>query len=243
MVGYGNTPDNLVSSVVVQVPLDHVEMKGDQGSVSVLAQLKDPSGAVVQKFSADVAPRRAIGDREQTPQDMVSFRRQFSAPPGEYVLESAALDSNGGKIGARRANIVIPPVANGLALGDVLLVGRIDPGGSADDGDPLRCALGIVVPNLSGRISKAEGTKIFLFFNLHADPGSTETPSLSAELRRHGDLIGSLPLSLNADPKRKTIPYLTTLGANSLPAGLYEMTVILRQGGHRVARSVSFNLE
>ena len=243
VVGYGNTPDNLVSSVVVQVPLDHVEMKGDQGSVSVLAQLKDPSGAVVQKFSADVAPRRAIGDREQTPQDMVSFRRQFSAPPGEYVLESAALDSNGGKIGARRANIVIPPVANGLALGDVLLVGRIDPGGSADDGDPLRCALGIVVPNLSGRISKAEGTKIFLFFNLHADPGSTETPSLSAELRRHGDLIGSLPLSLNADPKRKTIPYLTTLGANSLPAGLYEMTVILRQGGHRVARSVSFNLE
>jgi VWFA-related protein len=243
LLRFGNTPDSQVNSVVVQVPLDQVEMKDDRGSVAVLAQLKDQSGAVVQKFSADVAPRRTVGEQAQAAQDIVTFRRQFSAPPGEYVLESAAMDANGGKIGARRSNVVIPAMANGLALGDVLVVWRIDAGGPADATDPLRCAEGIVVPNLSGHVSKAAGPKINLFFDLHMDPASTETPTLSAELRRHDDLIGTMPLKMPVDPKRKTFPYLTTLGANDLKPGKYEMTIILRQGGQKVSRSVWFTLD
>jgi VWFA-related protein len=243
VVHYGNTPGNELNSVVVQVPADGVEMKGDAGSVSVLAQLKDQSGAVVKKFSADIPRRIAIGSQAPAGPDVISFRRQFSAPPGQYILESAAMDANGGKIGAQRASVVIPPVADGLALGDVLLVRRIDPADTADGTDPLRCAEGVAVPNISGRISKAADGKINLLFYLHTDPGSTDTPSLSAELRRGGDLIGALPLKMPADPNRQTIPYLTTLGAGSLRAGKYEMTVILRQGGHRVSQSVSFTLD
>ena len=49
---FGNTPDSQLNSVVVQVPLDQVEMAGEQGSVSMLAQLKDQSGVVVQKSRA-----------------------------------------------------------------------------------------------------------------------------------------------------------------------------------------------
>ena len=243
LLRYGNTPDNDLNSVLVQVPVDYTEAKSDQGSVSVLVQLKDASGAVVQKFSGDVARRRPVGDQEQTPQDVVSFRRQFSAPAGEYMLESAAFDANGGKIGAQRTSVVIPAMADGLALGDVLLVRRIEPAGASKAPDPLRCAKGVVVPNLSGHVSKSEGAKIDLFFDLHTDPGSTEAPSLSAELRRDGNLIGSLPLKLTADPTRKTIPYLTTLSATSLPAGQYEMTIILSQGGQKVTQSVSFALD
>ena len=243
LLRYGNTPDNDLNSVLVQVPVDYTDAKSDQGSVSVLVQLKDASGAVVQKFSGDVARRRPVGDQEQTPQDVVSFRRQFSAPAGEYMLESAAFDANGGKIGAQRTSVVIPAMADGLALGDVLLVRRIEPAGASKAPDPLRCAKGVVVPNLSGHVSKAEGAKIDLFFDLHTDPGSTEAPSLSAELRRDGNLIGSLPLKLTADPTRKTIPYLTTLSATSLPAGQYEMTIILSQGGQKVTQSVSFALD
>jgi hypothetical protein len=89
----------------------------------------------------------------------------------------------------------------------------------------------VAVPNISGRISKTADGKINLLFYLHTDPGSTDAPSLSAELRRGGDLIGSLPLKMPADPNRQTIPYLTTLGANSLRAGKYEMTVQVRNDG------------
>ena len=241
---YGNTPDNNIDSVVVQVPLERPAAApgASATSVSVLAQLKDKSGAVMQKFSADIAPRDPAGDPQQNTSEIAGFRRQFTAPPGEYVLEAAAMTADG-KIGAQRADVVIPAVADGLALGDVLLVRRIDPAGTADETDPLRCAKGVVVPNLSGHISKALGGKIDLIFDIHADPASTDTPSLSAELRRDGNLIGSLPLKLTVDPKRKTIPYLTTLGASSLSAGQYELTVILSQGGQKVSKSVSFTLD
>jgi VWFA-related protein len=243
LLRFGSTADSQVNSVVVEVPLDQVEIKDGQSGVSVLAQLKDHSGAVVEKFSADISPRRSAGAPGQPATDIVSFRRQFSAAPGEYVLESAAIDANGGKIGARRADVVIPAMANGLALGDVLLVRRIDAAGPAGEADPLRCAEGVVVPNLSGRVFKAAGPKINLFFDLRTDPASKETPTLSAELRRRDDLIGTMPLRMPADPQRKTIPYLTTLGVNALKPGEYEMTVVLRQGGQTLSRAVSFTLE
>jgi len=245
---FGNTPDNDVNSVVIQVPLDHPAVEPDAsgalvGNVSVLAELRDKSGAVVRKFSEDIPRQRTLGNPQQTPQEMVSFRRQFSAPPGEYVLESVAMDAHDGRIGAERDNVTIPPVANGLALGDVLLVRRIDPAGASEGSDPLRCAQGTVVPNLSGHVSKAASPKITVFFDLHADPGSTEAPSLSAELRRDGVLVASVPLKLSTDPKRKTIPYMFTLGTASLEPGQYQTAVILSQGGHKVSNSVSFTLE
>lgn len=243
LLRYGNTPDNDVDSVLVQVPLDKVEMKGDQGAVSVLVQLKDQSGAVMRKFSEDVTPRRTVGEPGQVAQDFISFRRQFSAPPGEYILESAVLDANDGKIGAQRANVVIPAVAKGLALGDVVLVRRIDPATPSETADPLRCAKGVVVPNLSGHISKADSTQIDLFFDIHVDPSSTDAPSLSAELKHDDELLAKLPLKLTVDPDRKTFPYLTTLGAKSLAVGEYEMTINLSQGGQTVSKTVSFTLE
>jgi VWFA-related protein len=243
LLRYGNTPDNEMNSVLVQVPVDQVEMKDGQGSVSVLAQLKDGSGAVVRKFSADVASRRTVAGQGETARDIVGFRRQFTAPPGEYVLESVAMDSNGGKIGAQRATVVIPALATGLALGDVLLVRRMDDASSADEADPLRCVKGVVVPNLSGRVSKTASPSVDLFFDVHPDPAATDAPALKAELRRGGALVGTMPLTLAADPARKTIPYLTTLGAGLLKTGDYEMTIVLSQGGQKVSRTVAFTLE
>ena len=245
---FGNTQDNHVNSVMVQVPLDRLATVSNasgapSGTVPVLAQLKDKSGSVVQKFSEDLPRQGTLDNRPGTLREIVSFRRQFSAPPGEYVLESVAMDPSDGKFGAQRGAVTIPPVASGLALGDVLLVLRIDPAGASEAADPLRCTQGTVVPNLSGHVSKAAGQKIALFFDLHADPGSADAPSLAAELRRDGALIASVPLKLGADLGHKTIPYMFSLGTASLEPGLYQAAVILSQGEHKVSQSVSFTLE
>ncbi|MGO9228274.1 MAG: VWA domain-containing protein [Bryobacteraceae bacterium] len=244
---FGNTPDNLVNSVVVQVPLEHPASGPESaapsaGDVSVLAQLKDPAGAVVRKFSEDISNRRTLGNPKPASPDMATLRRQFSLPPGDYVLESVAMDAHGGKIGARRDNVSIPAVGKGLALGDVLLVRSIDPGAS-EAGDPLRYAEGTVVPNLSGHVSKAAGPKIGFFFDIHADPGSSEAPALSMELRRDDVLAATVPLKLTLDPKRQTIPYMFALGAAGFSPGQYQVTVILTQGGRNVSNSLRFTLD
>jgi VWFA-related protein len=245
LLRFGNTRDNLVNSVVVQVPLDRLARNPDAaaGSVSVLARLKDQSGTVVRKFSEDISTRRNLANPQRLASDTVAFRRQFTAPPGDYVLESAALDSSGGRIGTARVNVVVPPVADRLALGDVVLVRNIDTAGAAEPGDPLRYAEGTVVPNLSGRVSKAAGAKISLFFDLHPDPASTDAPALSIEVREDDVLVTTAPLKLAVDPKRQTIPYMFSLGAASLSPGRYKLTVILSQGGQQVSGSVSFALE
>jgi VWFA-related protein len=244
---FGNTPDNLVNSVVVQVPLERPASGPEAaapsaGDVSVLAQLKDHSGAVVRTFSEDISSRRTLGNPQQTSPDSITFRRQFSVPPGDYVLESVALDAHGGKIVAQRENVAIPAVAKGLALGDLLLVRSIDPTAS-EAGDPLRYAEGTVIPNLSGHVSKAASPKISLFFDLHADPGSSEAPALSMELRRDDVLAATVPLKLTLDPKRQTIPYMFALGTTGLSPGQYKVTVILTQGGQNVSNSVRFTLD
>jgi hypothetical protein len=248
LLRFGNTPDSLVNSLVVQVPLDHPASGPEAaapstGNVSVLAQLKDPSGAVVRKFSEDISTRRTLGTGQPNSPDVVTFRRQFSAPPGDYVLESVAMDASGGKIGAARSNVAIPPVTSGLALGDVVLVRGIDSEGVSAAADPLRYAEGTVIPNLSGRVLKAAGAKITLFFDLHPDPASTEAPTLSAEVRRDDVLAATVPLKLTVDPKRQTIPYVFSLGAASLEPGRYKVTVILSQGGQHVSNSAQFTLE
>ena len=245
LLRFGNTPDNLLNSVVVQVPLDRLAAKPDAaaGSVSVLAQLKDQSGTVVQKFSEDVSTRRNLANPQQTAPDAVAFRRQFSAPAGDYVLESVALDSSGGRIGTARVNVAIPPVEKGLALGDVVLVRSIDASSAVEAGDPLRYAEGTVVPNLSGHVSKAASPKISLFFHLHPDPAATDAPALSMEVRQDDVLVTTAPLKLAVAPKRQTVPYMFSLGAAGLSPGQYRVTVTLRQGDRKVSSSVSFALE
>jgi VWFA-related protein len=248
LLRFGNTPDSLVNSIVVQVPLDQPATgpgaaAPSTGNVSVLAQLKDSTGAVVRKFSEDLPGRRVLGSPQPSSADVVTFRRQFSAPPGDYVLESVAMDASGGKIGAARTNVAIPPVTNGLALGDVVLVRGIDTEGVSAGADPLRYAEGSVVPNLSGRVVKAAGGKITFFFHLHPDPASTDAPTLSAEVRRDDVLAATVPLKLTVDPKRQTIPYVFSLGAASLNPGQYKVTVILTQGGQHVSSSAQFTLE
>jgi len=111
-----------------------------------------------------------------------------------------------------------------------------------DRADPLRCVDGRVVPNLSGRVSKAAYKTVTLFFDIHPDTASTDIPEVKVEVRRSGTLIGTVPLRITQDTKKATIPYLAELGTASLPIGDYRLTMVLKQGAQTASASVSFTL-
>jgi VWFA-related protein len=212
---------------------------GPDAHLAVLAQVKDRDGLVIEKFSQDVGRPAAAGEQ---PSNIVAVHRHFKAPPGTYVLEAAVTDPASGKTGAQRTNFEIAAGKSGPGLSDIVLVRRIDPfNGDADTSDPLRCADGKVVPDLSFRLTHAANPIIALFFHVHKDLAA-EPPVLSAEVRRDGNLIGTVPLSLNKESREETVPYLAKLGTKSLKAGAYELTVILQQGGAKTSQSVSFRL-
>jgi VWFA-related protein len=249
--GHGENRD--ANAVVVEVPFSGVEVRTDAATktyaahVAVLTQLKNKAGVVVQKFSEDLPRQGALEDQERIRRDALVVRRHFSAEPGDYVLETAAMDVNSGKIGAARVDLVIPPTSNRASLGDVVLVGKIEPySGDADAendrADPLRCVDGRVVPNLSGRVSKAAYKTVTLFFDIHPDTASTDVPDVKVEVRRSGTLIGIVPLRMPQDTKKATIPYLAELGTASLAIGDYRLTMVLKQGVQTASASVSFAL-
>ena len=249
--GHGENGDS--SAVVVEVPFSGVEIRTDAATktytahVAVLTQLKNKAGVVVEKFSEDLPRQGALEDQEKIRRDALVLRRHFSAEPGDYVLETAAMDVNSGKIGAARVDVVIPPTSNRASLGDVVLVGKIEPfSGDADvendREDPLRCVDGRVVPNLSGRVSKAAYKTVTLFFDIHPDTASADIPEVKVEVRRSGTLVGTVPLRITQDTKKTTIPYLAELGTASLPIGDYRLTMVLKQGAQTASASVSFTL-
>jgi VWFA-related protein len=250
---FGHSDNGDSSAVVVEVPFSGVEIRTDAATktyaahVAVLTQLKNKAGVVVEKFSEDLPRQGALQDQEKIRRDALVLRRHFSAEPGDYVLETAAMDVNSGKIGTSRVDMAIPPTSNHASLGDVVLVGKIEPFSDDADmendrADPLRCVDGRVIPNLSGRVSKAAYKTVTLFFDIHPDTASTDIPEVKVEVRRSAVLVGTVPLRITQDTKKATIPYLAELGTASLPNGDYRLTMVLKQGAQTASASVSFAL-
>jgi hypothetical protein len=236
--------------VALEVPLSQIEIRPDPSAkvyaahVFVLAQVRDQTGGIVERFSEDIPKQGPLEAQEQARLGTLSFRRHFVAAPGEYVLETAAMDANSGKIGAQRTKFEIPAAANGPALSDLVLVRQIEPASGAEDAsEPLRCAEGKVVPNLSARLARDTNPTILLFFDVLPDNGSTEKPALKLEVRKDGNLLGSVPLTLRPDSAPGPIRELAKVGTKSLRPGSYEMTVVLSQGAQTVERTTSVTLE
>ncbi len=248
---FGNTDHVDSDEVVVEVPLGGVEIKSDEAAktyaahVAILAELKDKSGAVVEKFSEDVPRQGALDEQEKAKGDVFSMRRHFNAAPGDYVLETVAMDVNSGKIGAQRTDLVIPQPVHGASLSDIVVARRIDPFQNDSDKDiasPLRCADGRVIPNLSGHVSKAADSTLTLFFDIHPNTASNDPLDLKAEVQVNGKLAGTIPLRVSQDAKDPTIPYLAELNTAKLPLGDYHFTMILKQGEETSSQSVEFTL-
>lgn len=229
-----DTVDGTLIAVAIEAPAG----QGGSGPISVLAQVKDKSGQVVQKFSEDLA-------RPAAPQDVISFNRHFSAAPGQYTLETAVVAGEGGKAAAQRQTVEVPAApAAGPELGEIVLARRIEPSqGDPDPLDPLRCADGTVIPNLSGRVSRAAQSSITLFFDIHPDAHTSGTPELSGEVRMNGKLIATVPMPLAPIANRTSIPYLANLPTSALRPGAYDLKMIFTQGAQKAERSVVFKVE
>jgi VWFA-related protein len=249
---FGESGDGRLNSLVIETPLRDVDIRSDPAAKAysfhlvVLGQVRSKAGAVVERFSQDLPRQGALDERDEALREPIAVRHPFNAPSGDYVLETAVLDVNAGKVAAQRANFSIAPAGSGPALSDGILVRRIEPFAGdqdTDHSDPLRCADGKVVPDLSGRISKAASPSLTLFFDIYPDRGSSDKPELKAEVRRNGALLGVVPLAIREDTGRAFIPYLAQLATADLPAGAYRMTVILKQGSRTASQTVSFDLD
>jgi VWFA-related protein len=235
------------NTLVVEVPISGLETRSDPNAnllswhVSIVSEVKNKSGAVVERFSDDIPGHGALDLKEQMLLGSATMQRHFALPPGEYTVQTAVVDRNSGKMGGQRGHFEVPSVASGPFLSDVSLVGRIDPfPDELDPFEPLRYQKGKVVPTLSGQV--LPGTKdISFFFLVQPDSSMSDPAMLELQVLRNGELFGQVPLQLPKD-LGEAFPYLASLKTSSFPAGRYSVMLSLTQSGKIMEREASFSI-
>jgi VWFA-related protein len=243
----GNLTTGNENTLVVEVPISRLETRSDPNAnllswhVSVVSEVKNKSGDVVEHFSEDIPGHAALDSKEEVQLGCATMQRHFALPPGEYIVQTAVMDRNSGKIGGERAHFEVPSVASGPFLSDVALVRRIDPSSDElDPFEPLRYQRGKVVPSLSGQV--LPGTKdISFFFLVQPDSSMSDPAVLELQVLRNGELFGQIPLRLPKD-LGEAFPYLASLRTSSLPAGSYNVMLSLTQSGKIMERETSFSI-
>jgi VWFA-related protein len=245
----GDLPSGNENALVIELPVAELETRDDPNSnlyslhASIVAQVKNSAGEVVEHFSEDV-PRHGSLDSKGTAQaELITMQRHFTADPGKYTLEAAILDRNSEKAGALRQEFEIPSESAGPSLSDVTMVRRVDPLPlELESAEPLRYGKGKVIPSISGRVPHG-AKEISFFFVIHPDANSTEQPALEMEVLKSNESIAQVPMHLLKASGPGSIPYLASIQAGSLSGGDYEVIEKLTQGGKTVERSVTFRIE
>ncbi|HEY0794985.1 MAG TPA: VWA domain-containing protein [Acidisarcina sp.] len=244
----GPLQDGNANTLVIETPINSLDVHEDSNTklyslhVSMVAQIKNKDGVVIDHFSEDLPRHGAIESLHGSSDDVITLQRHFVAPPGNYVLEAAILDQNTQKSGAQRINFEVPDSAPGPALSDIALVRKTDLFRvESDPSEPLRYGKAKVVPNLSGEVPKG-AADVSVFFILHPDPGAAPI-KLEMEVSKNGKSVGKMQLPVRSDVSGPVaVPYLSTIAANSLSPGRYDVAAILTQGGKTVQRAASFTI-
>jgi VWFA-related protein len=248
IVHFGELPDGNTSTVAVEVPISALEVKKDphtnlfSAHVSVVAEIRDNSGTVVEHFGEDITRRGAIESLDKDPSASISLQRHFLAVPGRYTLEVAVLDRSSEKAGAQRISFEIPPAQSSPSLSEIVLVRKVETFREDDDPlEPMRYEKGRIIPSLSGEVPE-DAKSVSLFFILHPDPKSKESPTLQMIASRNGRPGRRTPLPLRLENAGSTAPYLANFNSKLAP-GDYEVKAILTQDGRTAVQSLSFTVE
>lgn len=240
----GNT-----NTLIVEVPVSELETRDDPNTnlylmhASIVAQIKNKAGEVIEHFSEDIPRHGALDAKEAGRVDLITMQRHFVADPGDYTLETAVLDRISGKFGGARSSFVIPGPTSGPALSDLALVERTTPfPEETDPSEPMRYGKSKIVPDIAGRVPR--GTKEISFFSIiHPSSQSNEPARLEMTVLRNGEALAQVPLQLRKTTEDGTVPYMTSIQSGALPAGDYQVIETLTQGEQVAERSVAFRIE
>ncbi len=149
------------NALAIEVPVSELTTRDDPNTnlysfhASIVAEIKNKAGEVIEHFSEDVPRHGALDTKDSTQSASIVMQRHFVADPGDYVLEAAVMDRDNQKMGAVRTPFVIAATGNGPSLSDLTLVQRMEPlPDEMDASDPLKYGNRRVVPNLAARMQR-----------------------------------------------------------------------------------------
>ena len=239
-----STKDNVQAMVAVEVPFANISfaqdtVKGNYAArISLVTQVLDPQGKVIEKFTRDLPLMGKIEQLEALKTSNFNFRERFSVPPGRYVVETAVIDQLSKKVGARKMSFIAVPAKGALAMSSVTVVRNFQPNAKGlTPEEPYQFQGGRISPTLNETMRKVKGGTIALFFIVYPEAG-VAPPQAVVQYFKDGELAGSANLQLPAADAQGRINYVLSSPMDAMAPGTYEVKVLVKQGAAAVTESV-----
>jgi len=235
--------------VTLEAPLKEMafapqpDQKTSMVDAALLAVLKNSDGEIVEKFSKDFAVQVALDkvDAYKEGNLVQTFRTELS--PGSYSLEAALMDRNAKKIGVKKSTVTVSQRSDNLSMSDVVVVRRTDVLKDNPISDAFYFPGGKVVPTLAHTLKGGPGNILPFYFAVFPDHAVKDAPKLTMAFYKDGQYLGAAEAPLPAPQKDGRIPYIANLPADKFTPGAYEIHMGVTQGGSKVERMVTFQVE
>jgi VWFA-related protein len=205
-----------------------------QAHLSLMGLVKDSSGEVVEQFSVDAPYEFALANLPAMQASRITHAQLLKLAPGHYIVEIAAMDRTGGKMGAKALDLEVPAAPQGLVLSTPMLVERVEDAAGASGG-PLvyqsRRIVPLVTPALDG-VSQPH-----VYFVVYPDKNKPGKPQLQVEFFVNGQRLAAQTAELPPADPSGAVPMMVSA---AMRPGLCELRITAIQGEARASGSVRY---
>jgi hypothetical protein len=210
---------------------------------AIVVRVKDAAGQEAQRLSQHYVLSGDARDLETARQGDIIFYRELDLDPGIYSIESIVFDAGAQHGSARVSTLSVPAPGRGAAMSSLVLVNRIEDTAEGTRPDsaprpPLYVGRTLIYPNLGEPISKSAVRELPFYFALY---GAGDDASIRAQLLRNGQTLAEAPVTLPAAAGLRT-QHIGRLPISSLPAGTYQLRIVVNTAGQELFQSAFFTL-
>jgi len=215
------------------------------GQAVIAVRVRDGQGHQVQTLSQQYVLSGDAKDLEAAKRGDILFYREANLPPGVYTLESIVFDETARQGSARLSTLTVPPASPAaLGMSSLVVVSRAEEtrnprATEADAGGPLYVGHTLLYPNVGDPIRKSATGALSFYFALY---GEVQGVKATAELLRNGEVLATAPVELPPTAGQR-VQHVGRLPIDRLPAGIYELRILVRGVGRELARTAYFTLQ
>jgi VWFA-related protein len=218
------------------------DQKSFKSDFAVVVRFLGQKNEVVKKLGQHYEMSAEMDKLTIAKNSEVIFYREPELPPGVYTMETIVYDNPSGKASVRYATVEIPKIdAARLRMSSLVLVKKSE---KVPDGEPRVGPLFVkdvlIYPNLGEAVSRA-AKELGFFFTVYP-VGDQPAPQAVLELIQNGNPLAQVPLQLNTADASGQIQQVDRLPLENIPAGTYELRVIVKQGSEQVFRSAKLHV-
>jgi len=237
-------------SVIVQLstaPMTFVpaeDKKTYTSDFTVLVRFSDANKQVIDKVSQRYQVAGPIEKLDQAKNGQVVFYRQPELPAGFYTMETVVYDALSKKSSVRFTTIEQPTQDTAqLRMSSLVVVTRGEHAEDADGDNPLIVHNTLLYPNLGVPFKKAADKELAFFFTAYTGTDAQAPLTGTIELLQNASVVARSALQLAAADADGRVQQLSRIPIEALPAGEYQLRILVTQGKRTVSRSTEFRIE